>query len=48
MYIHYSDGDYAQKKWLYPTTLSNPSNQRIADEGGTDTKGNKLDYIRID
>ena len=29
-----------------PATLSNPSSQRFADEGGTDDKGNKLDYIR--
>ena len=28
--------------------LSNPSSQRFADEGGTDDKGNKLDYIRND
>ena len=28
--------------------LSNPSNQRFSDEGGTDSAGNKLDYIRND
>ena len=29
-----------------PAMLSNPSSQRFADEGGTDKKGNKLEYIR--
>lgn len=48
LYIHYSNGDYAEKGWQYLTTLSNPSNQRFADEGGTDVKGNKLDHIRND
>ena len=49
VFINYSDGDYAQKKWVYPlATLSNPSSQRFADEGGTDNKGNKLNYIRND
>ena len=46
--IHYSDGEYVQRQWQYPTTISNPSNQRLADEGGTDAQGNKLDYIRND
>ena len=31
-----------------PATQSNPSSQRFADEGGTDEKGNKLEYIRND
>ena len=29
VFINYSDGDYAQKQWQYPTPLSNPSNQRF-------------------
>ena len=37
-----------QKEWQCPTHLSNPSNQRLADEGGTDSAGNELDYIRND
>ena len=49
LFINYPNGDYAQKKWVYPpATLSNPSSQRFADEGGTDEKGNKLEYIRND
>ena len=49
VFINYPNGDYAQKKWVYPpATLSNPSSQRFADEGGTDEKGNKLEYIRND
>ena len=48
VFINYSDGDYAQKQWQYPTPLSNLSNQRFSDEGGTDSAGNKLDFIRND
>ena len=49
VFINYTNGDYAQRKWVYPpATLSNPSSQRFADEGGTDEKGNKLEYIRND
>ena len=54
VFINYPNGDCAQKKWVYPpATLSNPSCQKFADEGGggeggTDEKGNKLEYIRND
>ena len=49
VFINYPNGDYAQKKWVYPlATLSNPSSKRFADEGSTDDKGNMLDYIRND
>ena len=49
VFINYTKGDYVQKKWEYPrATLSNPSSQRFADEGGIDEKGNKLEYIRND
>ena len=49
VFISYPNGDYAQKKWVYPPeTLSNPSSQRFADEGGTEDKCNMLDYIRND
>ena len=48
IFIHYSDGDFAQKQWQYPTPLSNPSIQRFSDKGGTDSAGNKLEYIRND
>ena len=48
IFINYSDGDFAQKQSQYPTPLSNLSNQRFSDEGGTDSAGNKLDYIRND
>ena len=48
-FISYPNGHYAQKKWVYPPAmLSNPSSQRFVDEGDTDEKGNKLDYIRKD
>ena len=33
---------------VHPFTLSNPCNQTVTDEGGTDAKGNKLNYIRND
>ena len=43
------EGDYAQKHWIYPpATLQNPSSQRFSDEGGTDAKGNRIDFIRND
>ena len=43
------EGDYAQKHWTYPpATLQNPSSQRFSDEGGTDAKGNRIDFIRND
>ena len=48
MFIHYNDGDLPHKQWHYPMPLSSPSNQRFFDEGGTDSAGNKLDYIRND
>ena len=48
VFIHYSDGDFAHKQWQYPTPLSNLSNQRFSDEGGTDSAGNKLECIRND
>ena len=49
VFINYTNGVYAQKKWVSPpATLSNPSSQRFADEGGTDEKGNQLEYIRND
>ena len=43
------EGDFAQKHWTFPpATLQNPSSQRFSDEGGTDEKGNKIDFIRND
>ena len=43
------EGDFAQKHWTYPpATLQNRSSQRFADEGGTDEKGNRIDFIRND
>ena len=49
VFINYPNGGYARKKFVYPpATLSNPSSQRFANEGGTDEKGNKLEYIRND
>ena len=40
---------FAHTKWTYsPADLSNPSNQRFADEGGKDDKGNLIDFIRND
>ena len=43
------EGDFAQKHWTYPpATLQNLSSQRFSDEGGTDTKGNRIDFIRND
>ena len=48
--IKYPDGHvFAHTKWTYsPADLSNPSNQRFADEGGKDDKGNLIDFIRND
>ena len=50
MNIFYSgEGDFAQKHWTYPpATLENPSSQRFSVEGGTDEKGNRIDFIRND
>ena len=43
------EGDFAQKHWTFPPAiLQNPSSQRFSDEGGTDEKGNKIDFIRND
>ena len=48
--IKYPDGSvFAQEKWTYPPAdLSNPSSQRVADEGGKDDAGNLIDFIRND
>ena len=45
----YPDGPYAQKKWKYPPAdMDNLSSQISSDEGGTDSGGNKIDFIRND
>ena len=49
VYIMYSDGPFAHKKWKYPPAdMSNKSSQRFKDEGGKDDDGNKIDFIRND
>ena len=48
VYIMYSDGPYAFKKWKYPPAdLSNPSSQRFKDETGK-TDNNTIAFIRND
>ena len=43
------EGDFAQKHWTYPpATLQNPSSKKFYNEGGTDAKGNRIDFIRKD
>ena len=49
--IHFrsKEKETAQKHWTYPpATLQNPSSQRFSDEGGTDEKRNRIDFIRND
>ena len=49
VYIMYSDGPFAHKKWKYPPAdKSNKSSQRFSDKGGKDDDGNKIDSIRND
>ena len=49
VFVNHPDGGYVQKKWVYPLAMpSNPSSQRFTDEGDTNEKGNKLEYIRDD
>ena len=47
VYIMYSDGPFAHKKWKYPPAdMSNKSSQRFKDEGGSDDDENKIDFTR--
>ena len=49
VYILYSDGPYAQKKWKYPPAdMLIPLSQRFSDDGGTEDDGNLIDFIRND
>ena len=48
VYIMYSDGPFAHKKWKYPPAdLSNPSSQRLKGDSGT-TDNNTIAFIRND